>query len=133
VIGGEVVVNPFEETLREEMSWLLRAGMPVRAIRVTVRDRLVVHLARGPLGAREVTDAMEATVRAACRVVREADAPEDLVDIVCLAALDVVRGHGGETARWLTAAAATADAVLDELTGGQVGLSSSTRRARRAG
>jgi hypothetical protein len=121
VIGGEVVVNPFEETLREEMSWLLRAGMPVRAIRLTVRDRLVVHLARGPLGAREVTDAMEATVRAACRVVREADAPEDLVDIVCLAALDVVRGHGGETARWLTAAAATADTVLDELTGGRVG------------
>ena len=114
-------MNPFEETLHEEMSWLLRAGMPVRAIRLTVRDRLVVHLARGPVGAREVTDTMEATVRAACRVVREADAPEDLVDIVCLAALDVVRGHGGETARWLTAAAATADAVLDELTGGRGG------------
>jgi len=121
-------VNPFEETLREEMSWLLRAGMPARAIRLTVRDRLVVQLGRGPLGPREVTGAMEATVRAAYRVVREADAPQDLVDIVCLTALDVVRGHGGETARWLTTAAATADAVLDELT-----LSSSTRRARRAG
>jgi len=114
-------VNPFEETLREEMSWLLRAGMPARAIRLTVRDRLVVHLARGPLGPREVTGAMEATVRAACRVMREVDAPEELVDVVCLAALDVVRGHGGETARWLTAAATTADAVLDELAGGKVG------------
>jgi hypothetical protein len=27
----------------------------------------------------------------------------------------VVRGHGGETARWLTVAAGTTDAVLDEL------------------
>ena len=64
---------------------------------------------------------MEATVRAACRVMREADAPPDLVDMVCLAALDVVRGHGGETARWLTAAGATADTVLDGLAGGRVG------------
>jgi hypothetical protein len=108
-------VSAFEEALRDELSWLLRAGVPPRAIRLAVRERVVVRLERGPLGAPAVREAMEAAVRAACRLVRELDAPDELVDLVCRSALEAVRGHGGETARWLTEAAGTADAVLDEL------------------
>jgi hypothetical protein len=108
-------VSAFEEALRDELSWLLRAGVPERGIRIAVRERLAVRLERGALGAREVGDAMEAAVRAACRLVRELDAPDDVVDTVCRAALEAVRGHGGETSRWLTNAASTADAVLDAL------------------
>ena len=108
-------MSAFEEALRDELSWLLRAGVPQRGIRIAVREQFAVRLERGPLGAREVSDAMEAAVRAACRLVRELDAPNELVDMVCRAALEAVRGHGGETSRWLTDAATTADAVLDEL------------------
>jgi hypothetical protein len=108
-------VSAFEEALRDELSWLLRAGVPERGIRIAVRERLTVRLERGALGAREVGEAMEAAVRAACRLVRELDAPDDVVDTVCRAALEAVRGHGGETSRWLTNAASTADAVLDAL------------------
>jgi hypothetical protein len=57
----------------------------------------------------------EASVRAACRLVRQRDAPDELVATVCLAALEAVRGHGGESARWLAEAMNTAFAVLDEL------------------
>lgn len=108
-------MSAFEEALRDELSWLLRAGAPPRAIRLTVRERLVVRLERGALGAREVTDTMQDAVRAACRLVRELDAPDEIVDLVCRAALEAVRGHGGETSRWLAEAASTADALLDEL------------------
>jgi hypothetical protein len=108
-------VSAFEEALRDELSWLLRAGVPPRAVRIAVREQLAVRLERGPLGPREVSDAMEAAVRAACRLVRELDAPDELVDMVCRAALEAVRGHGGETSRWLSDAAGAADAVLDEL------------------
>jgi hypothetical protein len=76
---------------------------------------LVTRLERGPLGAREVEDAVEATVRAACRLVRELDAPDEVVEAVCRAALETVRGHGGESARWLAEATGAASAVLDEL------------------
>jgi hypothetical protein len=108
-------MSAFEEALRDELSWLLRADVPPRAIRLAVREQLVVQLESGPLGAREVRDAMEAAVRAACRLVRELDAPDELVDLVCRSALEAVRGHGGETSRWLIDAASNADAVLDEL------------------
>ena len=108
-------MSALEEALRDELSWLLRAGVLPRGIRIAVRERLVLRLERGQLGAREVSDAMEAAVRAACRLVRELDAPDELVDMVCRAALEAVRGHGGETSRWLADAATTADAVLDEL------------------
>ena len=74
-----------------------------------------MRIERGPLGAREVSDAVEAAVRAACRVVRELDAPDELAEIVCRSALEAVRGHGGETARWLTEATSAAYAVLDQL------------------
>jgi hypothetical protein len=105
----------FEEALESELAWLLRAGVPARAVRLSVRELLVERLERGPLGAREVSEAVEASVRAACRLVRQRDAPDELVATVCLAALEAVRGHGGESARWLAEAMNTAFAVLDEL------------------
>jgi hypothetical protein len=108
-------VSAFEEALRDELSWLLRAGVPEHGIRITVREQLAIRLERGPVGAREVTGAMEDAVRAACRLVRELDAPDELVDVVCRAALEAVRGHGGETSRWLMEATTRTDALLDEL------------------
>ena len=108
-------MRPFEESLRDELSWLLRAEAPPRALRLAVREQLVVRLERGALGPREVREAMEAAVRAACRLVRELDAPDELVDLVCRAALEVVRGHGGETSRWLSEAVGTVDASLNAL------------------
>ena len=109
-------MSPFERAVASELGPLLRAGVPVRAVRLTVREMLVARFERGPLGAREVGDAVDAAVRAACRLVRELDAPDEVVDIVCRAALEAVRGHGGESARWLAEATGAAAAVLDELT-----------------
>ena len=108
-------MRPFEEAVASELVALLRAGVPVRAVRLTVRELLVWRIERGPLGAREVSDAVEAAVRAACDLVRELDASDELVEAVCRAALDAVRGHGGESARWLAEATSAAYAVLDEL------------------
>jgi len=105
----------FEEQLASELVWILRAGVPAHGIRLTVREIVVGRIGRGPLGAREVSAAVEAAVRAACRLVREMDAPEELVDTVCRAALEAVRGHGGESARWLPEATSTVQSVLDEL------------------
>ena len=108
-------MSAFEDALRLELSWLLRAEVPARAVRLTVREQLVAQLERGPLGAREVTESVETTVRVAWRLVEELDAPEELVVTVCRAALEAVRGHGGDSARWLDEAMGAADAVLDEL------------------
>ena len=105
----------FEETVVSELVWLLRAEVPARAVRLTVRELLVERIERGPLGARQVSDAVEGAVRAACRVVWEQAAPEELVEIVYHAALEAVRGHGGESARWLAEATRAASAVLDDL------------------
>jgi hypothetical protein len=108
-------VKPFEEAVASELAWLLRAGVPGRAVHLTVRELVITRFERGQLGAREVSDAVEAAVRAACRLARELDAPDELVETVCRAALEAVRGHGGESARWLADATSTAYAVLDEL------------------
>jgi hypothetical protein len=108
-------MRPFEEAVASELAGLLQAGVPVRGIHITVREMLVTRMERGDLGAREVSDAAEAAVRAACRLVRELDAPDELAEIVCRSALEAVRGHGGESARWLTEATSAAYAVLDEL------------------
>ncbi len=109
-------MTPFEQSMASELVGLLRAGVPVRAVRLTVRELLVTRIGRGPLGAREVSDAVEAAVRAACRVALELGGPDELVESVCRAALDAVRGHGGESARWLTDATSAAQLVLDEMT-----------------
>jgi hypothetical protein len=108
-------VRPFEQAVAAELAWLLRAGVPTRAVRVTVRELVIGRMERGRLGPGEVSDAVEASVRAACRLVRERQAPDELVETVCRAALEAVRGHGGESARWLGEATSAALAVLDEL------------------
>jgi hypothetical protein len=97
-----------------ELSGLLRAGVSVRGVRLTVRELVVARIERGPLGAHEVSEAVEAAVRAACRLVRELDAPPEVVETVCRGALEAVRGHGGESARWLAVAASAASVVLEE-------------------
>ena len=108
-------MRAFEEVMAGELAGLLRAGVPVRGVHLTVRELVVVHLERGPLGAREVNEAVESAVRAACRMVRELGAPEEVVETVCRAALEAVRGHGGESARWMPEATSAAHAVLDQL------------------
>ena len=108
-------MRPFEETVASELTVLLRAGVPARGVHITVREMLITRMERGPLGAQEVSDAVEAAVRAACRLVRELDAPDELAEIVCRSALEAVRGHGGATARWLTEATSAVYAVLDEV------------------
>lgn len=108
-------MRPFEETISAALADLLRAGVPVRTLRLTTRELVVARLERGPLGGGEVGDAVAAAVRAACRLVREAGAPDDVVELVCRAALEAVRGHGGTTARWLPEAQDAVERALDEL------------------
>src|SRR5437660_11420300 len=97
-----------------QLSGLLRAGVPVRGVRLTVRELIVTRMERGPLGAHEISETVEAAVRAACRLVRELGAPPEVVETVCRGALEAVRGHGGESARWLAEATSAASAVLEE-------------------
>ena len=108
-------MTPFEDVVATELLRLLRAGVPGRAIRLTIRELVVTRIERGPLGAREVGDAVEAVMRAACHLVRTLGAPEELVEAVCRGALEGIRGHGGESTRWLSDAASAAYVVLDEL------------------
>jgi len=108
-------MRPFEEAVASELTWLLHAGVPAHGVRLTVRELLVARFERGPLGAREVSEVVEASVRAACRLARGLETPDELIETVCVAALDAVRGHGGESARWLAEATSAAAAVLDEL------------------
>ena len=107
-------MSRFEDDVASELTALLRANVPSRAVRLAVRELVVARIERGPLGGREVSNAIDATMRAACRLVREVGAPEELVETVCRAALEGVRGHGGETAQWLEEARQTAEAVLSE-------------------
>jgi hypothetical protein len=108
-------VTPFERVVAAELTGMVRAGVPAHGVRLTVREMVFARIERGPLGAREVSDTVEAVVRAACRLVRELDAPEEMVEAVCRAALEAVRGHGGESARWLADATRETEEVLDEL------------------
>jgi hypothetical protein len=108
-------MRPFEEAVASELAWLLRAGVPARAVRLTVRELVVARLGQGALGPGQVTDTVEAAVRAACRSVRELGAADELVEAVCRAALEAVRGHGGESARWLAEATSAVYVALDEL------------------
>lgn len=108
-------MNPFEAIVAAELADLLRAGAPPRSVRLTVRELVVERIIRGPLGPREVSDTVEATVRAACALVSERGASEEWVEIVWTASFEAVRGHGGESARWLAQATSAASSVLDEL------------------
>jgi hypothetical protein len=105
----------FEDVVASELAGLLRLGVPARGVRLTVRELVIARIERGPLGAREVGDTVEDMVRAACRMARELDAPDELVETVCRAALEAVRGHGGESARWFSEAANVVHSVLDEI------------------
>jgi hypothetical protein len=107
-------MSPFEEVVTAELGWLLRARVPPHGVRLSVREIFVARLERGPLGSHEVEDAVEGAVRAACRLVREMGAPDEVIEAVCRSALDAVRGHGGESARWLVEARGAAYAVLVE-------------------
>ena len=109
------MTTPFEDVVAAELLGLLQAGVPARAVRLTVRELVVTRIERGPLGAGEVSDAMEAVMRAACHLVRTLGAPEELVETVCRGAIEGVRGHGGESTRWLPDATSAAYVVLDEL------------------
>ena len=80
-------MSAFEEAMTAELIWMARAGLPARTVRLTVHECLLTRIGRGPLGAREVSDAVEAAVR----------------------------GHGGASAQWLPAAAGATHAVLEEL------------------
>ena len=107
-------MNPFEALVAAELTNLLRAGAPPRAIRLTVRELVVDQIVREPLGPREISDTVEATVRAACALVSEG-ASAEWVEIVWSASFEAVRGHGGESARWLAQATSAASSVLDDL------------------
>lgn len=107
-------MNPFEALVAAELTNLLRAGAPPRAIRLTVRELVVDQIVREPLGPREISDTVEATVRAACALVSEG-ASAEWVEIVWSASFEAVRGHGGESARWLAQATSAASSVLEEL------------------
>jgi hypothetical protein len=107
-------MSPFEAMVASELRELLHAGVTPRAVRLTVREIVVERIARRPLGAQEINDTVEAMVRAACGLVREVGAPPDLVDVVCGASIEAVRGHGGASARFIAEAARAASAVIEE-------------------
>lgn len=108
-------MRTFEDVVAAELLALLRAGATPRAVRLTVREVVVERLGTGSLGPHEVSETAAAAARAACRLVRQLGAPEDVVEAVCRAALDAVRGHGGESARWLDDASSAVFEALDEL------------------
>ena len=124
-------MRPFGAVVAAELIDLLRAGAPPRAVRLTVRELVVERMVCGPLGPREVGETVEATVRAACALVTERGASEEWVEIVCGATFEAVRGHGGESARWLTQATGAASSVLEELIRARAGEPAWSWLARR--
>jgi hypothetical protein len=123
-----------------ELSFLIRARAPARAIRLTIRERVVAQIDderidERPFGEQRVLDAVERILRAAVHVQqqlagqrlagselaghalagRELVSAGDLVETAYLASLDAVRGHGGETSRWIDRATRHAHDVLNEL------------------
>ena len=71
----------------ERLAELVRAGVPIRGVRLTVRELFVARIERGPLGPREVSEAVESMVRAACRRVQDLVAPDERVETGCRATL----------------------------------------------
>lgn len=98
-----------------ELALLVRAGVPAHAVRLAIRERLIVRLGAGPLGPHNAGDAVERALRAACQVQQEIGGSTELVATVYLASLEAVRGHGGETAQWLAESTRRAHAVLNEM------------------
>jgi hypothetical protein len=108
-------MTTFEDIIAAELVVLMRAGATPRAVRITVREVVVERLGVGSLGPREVSETAAAAARAGCRLVRQLGAPADVVEAVCRAALEAVRGHGGESARWFDDASNAVFEALDEL------------------
>jgi hypothetical protein len=108
-------MRTFEDAFAAELLALLRAGATLRAVRLTVREVVVARLGAGSIGPREVSETAAAAARAACRLVRQLGAPEEVVEAVCRAVLEAVRGHGGESARWFGDATSAVFEALDEL------------------
>jgi len=108
-------MSSFDEIVAAELGTLLRTAVPPRGIRLTVRELLVTRIERGPIGPREIAEVVEATLSAACRLVRERRASADMLETVLTAALEAVRGQGGESARWMPEARTAAFAVFDHL------------------
>jgi hypothetical protein len=98
-----------------ELSLLVRARVPARAVRRTIRDAVMTQIGRAPCGPTSVVEAVERTLRAAFQVQRESAGPGELIEVVYVASLEAVRGHGGETARWVADARRRAQAVLNEM------------------
>ena len=108
-------MNPFEAMVAAQLTDLLRAGAPPRAVRLTVRELVVERIVREPLGPREISETVESTVRAACGLVSELGASAEWVEIVWSASFEAVRGHGGESARWLAQATSAVSSVLEQM------------------
>jgi hypothetical protein len=108
-------MNAFDEVVAVELDLLVRTAVPPRAIRLTVRELLVARLERGPLGAKEIGEAVAAILLAACGLVRAGRASEDMIETVLDAAREAVRGHGGESARWVPEVRRAALSVFDQL------------------
>ena len=106
-------MRPFEELMAGSWRGSCVPGVPVRGVHLTVRELVVVRLgaraAGRPRGERGGGGGGARGVPAGA----ELDAPEEMVETVCRAALEAVRGHGGESARWLPEATSAAHAVLD--------------------
>jgi hypothetical protein len=98
-----------------ELVLLVRARVPARAVRLTIRERLIRQMGETPVGAPGVADAVERALRAAGQVQQETAGSTELVETVYIASLEAVRGHGGETARWMAEAKRRAHAVLNEM------------------
>ncbi len=108
-------MSTFEELVAGELELLLRAAVPLRGIRLTMRELVVTHIERGPIGAREISETMEAALLAACRLLRAGRASEDVVETVLGGAFEAIRGHGGESARWMPEARHAARTVFVQL------------------
>jgi hypothetical protein len=107
-------MSTFEDDFAAELLALLRAGATPRAVRLTVREAVVARLGAGSIGPRAVSETAAAAARAACRLVRQLGAPEEVVEAVCRAVLEAVRGHGGESARWFGDATSAVFEALNE-------------------
>ena len=59
----------------------------------------------------------EHALRAACQVQQEITGSTELVETVYVAAIEAVRGHGGQTAQWIAESTRRAHAVLNEMAG----------------
>lgn len=108
-------MRPLEEALVAELRMLLHAGVTPQAVRWTVREVVVARLIAEPSAMHDVRTTAGAVARVACRLVRETGTSADIVEAVCRATLETIRGQGGSSARWLDDAGRAVLEALDEL------------------